>query len=71
MKVLTRVTHTESVDIGALDHRLRLPMAGRVRQGMKTRCDVCGKDITDEFFIGGFKEGHRNLLLHEACAEEP
>jgi hypothetical protein len=57
------------VDIGPLDHKLRLPMAGRMARGMKTTCDACGKAITDEFFIGGFKTGHANLKLHEACAD--
>lgn len=58
------------VDIGPLDHKLRLPMSSRKARGMKTVCDACRKSIDDEFFIGGFKEGHRNLILHESCAEE-
>lgn len=57
------------VDIGPLDHKVRLPMASRIQAGMKTKCDACGKEITDEFFVGGFKDGHANLKLHEACAE--
>lgn len=44
-------------------------MASRISAGMKTKCDACGKEITDEFFIGGFKAGHANLKLHESCAE--
>ncbi len=35
---------------------------------MSTRCDVCGDEITDEFFVGGFKKGHPNLKMHEKCA---
>ncbi len=56
------------IDIGQLDHKLRLAMSPR--KGMKTVCDACRKPIEDEFFIGGFKSGHRNLILHEACAGE-
>ncbi len=59
-----------AVEIGPLDHTVRLPMAARISHGMKTICDACGKPITDEYFIGGFKTGHANLKLHEACALE-
>ena len=57
-------------DIGPLDATIRLPMASRLKYGVKTVCAVCGKPITDEFFLGGFKKRHRNLMLHEACADE-
>ncbi len=62
-----------AVEIGPLDHTVRLPMAARVAHGMKTVCDACGDPVTDEFFIGGFKAGHANMKLHEACArgEDP
>lgn len=63
-----RIPSTALKDIGPLDSKLRLPMASRLRAGMKTTCDHCGKAITDEYFIGGFKAGHRNLKLHEHCA---
>lgn len=53
-----------------LDHVLHLPMAGRLRRQMKTVCDACREPITDEYFYGGFAQGHRNLLLHEACTPE-
>ncbi len=56
------------VEIGPLDHKVRLPMASRIAHGMKTKCDACGKPIIDEFFIGGFKAGHPNMKLHESCA---
>ncbi len=59
-----------SIEIGPLDHKLRLPTASRLSVGMKTICDACGEHITDEFFIGGFKTGHANLKLHERCAGE-
>lgn len=67
MKVLTQ--RPVAVEIGALDHKVRLPMVSRISHGMKTVCDACGESITDEYFIGGFKAGHRNLKLHEKCAE--
>lgn len=66
MRVRKPTTHL--VDIGPLEHAIRLPMASRIRAGMKTVCDACGKHITDEFFVGGFVTGHANLKLHEACA---
>lgn len=53
-----------------LDHVVRLPMAGRLRRQMKTVCDACRQPITDEYFYGGFAQGHRNLLLHEDCTPE-
>lgn len=68
MKILkSRMVH---VDIGQLDHKIPLPMAGRIAAGMKTTCDACGRAITDETFIAGFKTGHANLKLHEKCAVE-
>jgi len=54
-------------DIGELDHTLRLPMEGRIKYGMKTICDRCRKPITDEYFIGGFKKGMKNMKFHEEC----
>ena len=68
MQVRKRVTSMKLVEIGDLDHKMRLPTAARIRNGMSTRCDACGGEITDEFFIGGFKAGLPNLKLHEACA---
>jgi hypothetical protein len=64
---------TRLTDIGRLDATLRLPTAGRIQKGMKTTCARCGKAITDPTFIAGFKAGHHNLMLHEACmpADEP
>lgn len=68
MKVLKPVQ--TAVEVGPLVGKLRLPMAGRIARGMKTRCDACGKEITDDFFVGGFVTAGANLKLHEACAEE-
>jgi hypothetical protein len=53
-----------------LDHALRLPMAARLRVGMRTVCDACRQPITDDYFYGGFAAGHRNMLLHEHCTPE-
>ena len=68
---MTIITETVSVrrkrSIGRLDHALRLPTASRIKHGMKTICKICSQPITDEFFIGGFKGGERNMILHEAC----
>lgn len=58
------------VEIGPLDHALRLETSGRKRLGMKTPCSKCGKPIEEDHFVGGFKKGHRNLLLHEDCCDE-
>jgi len=68
MKILQTTPRTELVEIGPLDHRLRLPMEGRLARKLPTRCAVCGEETTDEYFIGGFQEGRPNLLLHESCA---
>lgn len=67
MKILKQVTR--AVEIGGLDNTLRLPTAARISAGMKTTCAACGKPVTDEFFITGFKAGHRNMILHESCAQ--
>ena len=67
MKIIKPTTHL--VDIGNLDTVLRLPMIGRVRNGMKIVCDRCGKSITDDFFIGGFKKGFPNMKFHENCVD--
>ena len=56
-------------DIGKLDNTLKLPMEGRIRCGMKTICDRCRKPITDEYFVGGFKEGMPNMKFHEKCVD--
>jgi hypothetical protein len=71
MKII--VPTTELRDIGKLDATLRLPMKLRLEHGMKTICAACGKPIKDHFFIGGFKSGHINIMLHETCldADEP
>lgn len=68
MKVLKDVP--TSVEIGPLDGVIRLPMAGRKSRGVKSICDICRNGITDDFFIGGFKTGFRNMLFHERCADE-
>ena len=55
------------VEIGDLDHALLLPTQGRIKRGMKTICDSCGKPITDKQFVGGFKKGYPNMKFHEKC----
>lgn len=67
MKVIKTVTSTRLVEIGPMDAHARLPMEIRLRHKMKSVCKRCGKDITDEFFIAGFKSGHPNMMFHEAC----
>ncbi len=54
-------------DIGRLEHALRLPTAARIKCGMKTVCKACHQNITDEFFVVGFKTGMHNMLFHESC----
>lgn len=49
---------------------LRLPAEGRRRRGQNMTCDACGRQIDDEFFLGGFATGHKNMLLHESCVPE-
>ncbi len=65
MKIRKPTTHL--VDIGPLDHCMKLPTASRIAHGMKTICRSCGEPVTDEFFIAGFKEGQSNLILHRVC----
>jgi hypothetical protein len=67
MKILKKQTKMIEFEIGDLDHRLKLPTAPRIKSGMETKCDVCGEEITDEFFIGGFKKGLPNIKFHERC----
>jgi len=68
--VKVRKPTTHLVDIGPLDAALRLPTAARIRTGQKTTCNRCGKAITDETFIGGFRTGKRTYLFHERCLDE-
>jgi hypothetical protein len=65
------VPTTKLKDIGELDNTIRLPTASRIKLGMKTICDRCGKPIIDEFFIGGFKKGYPNMKFHENCVDKP
>ena len=65
MKVRTQTT--KLTEIGKLDFVLRMPTAPRIRMGIKTTCRRCGKAITDETFICGFKKGYANMLFHERC----
>ena len=67
MKIIKPTTHL--VDIGPLDYIRRFPMAGRIKYDMKTICRRCGKPVTDEYFIGGFKKGFPNMIFHESCIE--
>lgn len=62
-----RVRVVVDVQLKAL---LRLPTAGRRRRGQDLTCDACGEEIAEETFLGGFAEGHPNMLLHERCVPE-
>jgi len=55
------------VEIGDLDYTVILPMEGRIKYGLKTVCDFCGKAITDKEFVGGFKKGYPNMTFHIGC----
>lgn len=68
MQIKETVMQTRTVEV-VLDHALYLPMAGRLRRGIKTTCTACYKPITDDFFIGGFIKGRKNILLHIACTD--
>lgn len=68
MKIMKQVWKT--YDIGPLDGFMILPMAGRIRAGMKSVCTACRKDITEETFLAGFKAGERNRLFHISCVPE-
>ncbi len=63
-----RVATTKLKEIGELDLVRRLPNAVRLRKGMETTCCRCGKPVTDEHFIAGFKAGYPNMIFHETCA---
>jgi hypothetical protein len=58
-----------SKEIGLPNATILLPMASRLRRGMKTTCCVCRKAITDETFIGAFFDGLPNKMMHVSCAE--
>jgi len=49
---------------------LRLPAQGRRDRGQNMKCDACGQQIEDDYFLGGFADGHKNMLLHEACVSD-
>lgn len=57
-------------NIGKLDGYLILPTARRIAFGMKTICEKCGKSVTDEKFLGGFKKGMHNMIFHVSCVPE-
>ncbi len=67
MQIIEKKMVRQKVEIGEIDHKLRLPTEGRKRHGMKTICDACGKPIEDDFFTGGFKAGRSNMMFHETC----
>lgn len=70
MRIRERVAIQRIRDIGKLDNTLDLPMKSRLHAGLKTVCDACGKSITGERFVVGFKKGHRNMTFHPECLEE-
>ena len=67
MEIRKTVKKTVMVEIGELDCHKEFPMKGRIKHNMKTVCNVCGKDIRGETFIGGFKKGHANMMFHPSC----
>ena len=67
MEVIKTQKITRKVEIGELDGTKRLPMAPRKEMGRVDKCAACGEVINDEYFVAGFKQGHPNMLLHEAC----
>lgn len=50
-----------------LDGVLTLPMESRLKHKLKTKCFFCKTDITDEYFIGGFKKDYKNIMAHTNC----
>ena len=67
MQILIRETKTVKREIGQVDWAKKMILAPRIKRGMKSQCAVCGKEITGEFFIAGFKAGQKNIMMHEAC----
>ncbi len=67
MQILIRETKTVKREIGQLDWAKKMILAPRIKRGMKSQCAVCGKEITGEFFIAGFKAGQKNMMMHEDC----
>ena len=49
------------------DKHIRLPTESRNRIGLRTECNWCREIIEEKFFIGAFKEGKANVMLHELC----
>ncbi len=47
-----------------------LPMDGRIKRGIKSLCFFCKTDIVDPTFVVGFKQGHKNVLMHQSCFED-
>lgn len=47
-----------------------LPMAGRLKRGIKSLCFFCKSTIVDPTFVAGFKAVHKNVLMHESCFNE-
>ena len=45
----------------------RFPVAIRKRSGLKSRCAVCEREVTDGNVVGVIRKNGPNLLLHEAC----
>lgn len=49
---------------------VRLPTKGRRERGQNLTCAACGKEIEEDHFLGGFADGHPNMLLHEGCVSD-
>jgi hypothetical protein len=59
VKILTSVPGTKKLEeIGELDFQKELP------NGVKTKCDHCGKKIEADLFIFGYKHGYPNMSFH-------
>lgn len=68
MKIRQKKTITQVVDIGLPDACISAAgMDKRRRQGQKTHCDSCGKDICENEFVIAFKTGYPNMMLHNSC----
>ncbi len=69
MRIRENVVVARIREIGEFDWSQRLPMVGRKRAGLVTKCDACGKIVEDDHFILTMKKGERNMFFHEACVE--
>jgi len=69
MRIRKMVSSVKTIDIGTMDFVERLPMSGRKRYKMKSPCSACRQQIEDDFMVIGIKEGHKNMMFHDACID--